>query len=339
MIEISGNEDATVVEDGIENTDISSFIDTGVYALNALLSGSIFRGIANNKIVALAGSESVGKTFFAMNIVKSFLDSNPESICVYFDSENAITKDMFANRGIDTKRVASIPVITIEEFRNQTIKMVDNYLSLDKKDRKPMLIVLDSLGMTSTSKEIRDTEEGKDTKDMTRAQIIKATFRVLTIKLGKAGIPLIMTNHTYEKLGSLYPEKEMGGGSGLKYSASTILYLSKRKEKVDNEVIGNVIHCKLIKSRFTKENKMIDSLLTYDKGLNKYYGLIPLAEKYGIFKKVSTRYEMPDGSKVFEKAINDEPEKYFTPEVLKKLDEAAGKEFRYGNEIPPEVKE
>jgi hypothetical protein len=124
----------------------------------------------------------------------------------------------------------------------------------------------------------------------------------------------------------------MGGGTGLRYSASTVLFLSKRKEKVDNEVVGNVIHCKLDKGRFTKENSMVDVLLRYDTGLNKYYGLLPIAEKYGIFKKVSTKYEMPDGTKVFEKTIVENPEKYFTKEILDQIDVAVGKEFKYGNE-------
>ena len=193
-------------------------------------------------------------------------------------------------------------------------------------------MILDSLGMLSSTKEMNDTAEGKDTRDMTRAQVTKATFRVLTLKLGKAGIPLIMTNHTYETM-SMFPQKVMGGGTGLRYAASTVLFLSKRKEKIDNEVVGNVIHCKLDKGRFTKENTMVDVLLRYDTGLNKYYGLLPIAEKYGIFKKVSTRYEMPDGTKAFEKNINENPEKYYTDDVMKQLETAVAQEFKYGNEI------
>jgi len=125
--------------------------------------------------------------------------------------------------------------------------------------------------------------------------------------------------------------------SGLKYSATTIVYLSKKKEKVDNEVVGNIIHCKLYKGRLTRENKMIDTLLTFDHGLDRYYGLLPLALKHGIFKKSSTKIELPDGSTAFESHINKNPEKYFTDEILKKIDEAAAKEFKYG--ISEEVEE
>lgn len=332
MVKTTGNEFASIVEDGIDGGDVTGFVDTGVYALNALMSGSLYGGMPANKIMALAGESSTGKTFFALSILKTFLDANPEAVCMYFDSEAAVTSDMFRTRGIDTKRVAVIGVATVEEFRNQAVKVVDNYLKMPVGERKPMMMVLDSLGMLSSSKEMNDTAEGKDTRDMTRAQVTKATFRVLTLKLGKAGIPLIMTNHTYETM-SMFPQKVMGGGTGLRYAASTVLFLSKRKEKIDNEVVGNVIHCKLDKGRFTKENSIVDVLLRYDTGLNKYYGLLPIAEKHGIFKKVSTRYEMPDGTKAFEKNINDNPEKYYTDAVMQQLEEAVGKEFKYGNEV------
>ena len=119
--------------------------------------------------------------------------------------------------------------------------------------------------------------------------------------------------------------------SGLKYAASTIVFLSKKKDKdSEGQVIGNIIHCKLYKSRLTKENQMIDVRLNYDSGLNLYYGLLDLALKHGIFKKVSTRIELPNGDKTFEKTINDDPEKFFTPDVMEKLELAAAKEFKYG---------
>jgi RecA/RadA recombinase len=338
MVKTTGNEYASIVEDGIDGGDVNGFVDTGVYALNALLSGSLYGGMPGNKIMALAGESSTGKTFFALSIIKTFLEANPDGVCMYFDSEAAVTSEMFRSRDIDTSRVAVIGVSTIEEFRNQALKVVDNYLKMPVGERKPMVMVLDSLGMLSSNKEMNDIAEGKDTRDMTRAQVAKATFRVLTLKLGKAGIPLIMTNHTYETM-SMFPQKVMGGGTGLRYAASTVLFLSKRKEKVDNEVVGNVIHCKLDKGRFTRENAMVDVLLRYDVGLNKYYGLLPIAEKYGIFRKESTRYVLPDGSKAFEKTINENPEKYYTAEVMEKLEEAVGREFRYGNELESEQKD
>ena len=110
------------------------------------------------------------------------------------------------------------------------------------------------------------------------------------------------------------------------------MYLSKRKEKDGKEIIGNIIHCKNYKSRLTKENALVDVRLTYKDGLDKYYGLLELAIKHGIFKSVSTRIELPDGSKQYAKTINNEPDKFFTKDVLTQIDEAAKKEFLYGTE-------
>ena len=332
IIKSTGNEYASLVEDGVEAGDVESFIDTGSYIFNALLSGSIYGGLPSNKLLALAGESATGKTYFLMGIVKNFLDANPDAGVIYFESESAITKQMVVDRGIDPKRMVIVPVTTVQEFRTQAIKVIDTYLAQNEADRKPIFLCLDSLGMLSTTKETLDSAEGKETRDMTRAQVLKATFRVLTLKLGKAKIPMVVTNHTYDVVGSMFPTKEMGGGSGLKYAASSIIYLSKKKEKDGTEVVGNIVHCKNHKSRLTIENKMVDVRLTYDKGLDKYYGLLELAEKYDIFKKVSTRYELPDGSKQFGKTILNDPETYFTEEIMSKLDEAASKEFKYGGE-------
>ena len=328
----AGNEYAALVSEGVEAGDVDSFIDTGSYIFNALLSGSIYGGLPANKITAVAGESATGKTFFVMGMVKSFLDANPNAGVLYFESESAITKQMVIDRGIDPNRMVILPVTTVQEFRTQAIRVLDDYLKQDEADRQPIMLCLDSLGMLSTTKEVDDTADGKETRDMTRAQVLKAAFRVLTLKLGKAKVPMIVTNHTYDVVGSMFPTKEMGGGSGLKYAASSIVYLSKKKEKDGTEVVGNIIHCKNQKSRLTIENKMVDVRLMYERGLDRYYGLLELALKYGIFKAVSTRIELPDGTKTFGKTINNDPEKFFTEEVMKQLDEVAQKEFKYGNQ-------
>ena len=327
LVKATGNEFASVVEEGVQAADVSGYIDTGSYILNALLSGSIFDGLPNNKITALAGESATGKTFFALGMCKQFLDDNPDSAVIYFESESAITKDMIESRGIDSSRIVIVPVTTVQEFRTQSIKIVDQYIE-DQSDMK-MMFVLDSLGMLSTTKEIEDTASGSETKDITRGQLVKGAFRVLTLKLGKAGVPLVVTNHTYDEMG-LFAKKVMGGGSGLKYAASSIVFLSKKKEKDGKDVIGNIIHCRNEKSRLTVEHKMVDVLLHYESGLDRYYGLLDLALKYGIFKKNGTRVELPDGTTQFGKTINNEPEKYFTQEVLELINEAAKKEFLYG---------
>lgn len=332
LIKETENEYATLAEDGIEAGDVTGYVGTGSYALNALLSGSIYGGIAANKVTALAGEPSTGKTFYAINVVRQFLSDNPKGFVFYFESEAALSKEMLTERGVDTKRVAVIPVSTVQEFRTQAVKILDKYMSEETK--LPMMFVLDSLGNLSTDKEITDITEGKDTRDMTRSQLIRGAFRVLTLKLGKAKVPLLVTNHTYQVIGQYVPVKKQGGGAGIEYAASTIVFLSKKKDRdADKQVTGAIITAVLDKSRLSIENKRVSTLLNYAHGLDPYYGLLELAEKFGIFKKVSTRYEFPDGIKAFESNILENPEKYFTKEVLDEIDKHCKVEFLYGGGI------
>jgi RecA/RadA recombinase len=321
-------DDYTELASDIDETE--TYVDTGSYIFNALVSGSIFGGVSGNKITAIAGESSTGKTFFSLAVVKNFLDSNPGGYCLYFDTEAAITKSLLESRGVDTKRLVVVRVVTIEDFRNKALKAVDIYLKASIEERKPCMFVLDSLGMLSTDKEITDALNEKQVRDMTKSQLVKGAFRMLTLKLGQAKIPMIVTNHTYDVIGAYVPTKEMGGGSGLKYASSTIVYLSKKKEKDGTEVIGNIIKAKTAKSRLSKENKDVEIRLFYDeRGLDKYYGLLELGELGGLWKNVAGRYEI-DGKKLYAKEILKNPEKYFTPEVMQALDETARKEFSYG---------
>ena len=326
-----------VKEIGDEYTQIASeideterFIDTGSYIFNGLISGSIFGGVSSNRITAIAGESSTGKTYFSLAVVKNFLDTNPDGYCLYFDTEAAVNKGLLESRGIDTTRLVVVNVVTIEEFRSKALKAVDIYLKTTEEDRKPCMFVLDSLGMLSTEKEIRDALDDKQVRDMTKSQLVKGAFRMLTLKLGQANVPLIVTNHTYDVIGAYVPTKEMGGGSGLKYAASTIVYLSKKKEKDGKEVIGNIIKAKTHKSRLTKENRDVEVRLYYDeRGLDRYYGLLELGEIGGMWKNVAGRYEI-NGKKLYAKQILANTEEYFTEEVMQKLDTIAKEYFSYG---------
>ena len=328
-----------VKEIGDEYTQIAAdideterFIDTGSHIFNAVVSGSIYGGVSSNKITAIAGETSTGKTYFSLAIVKNFLDTNPDGYCLYFDTEAAITKGLLASRGIDQNRLVVVNVVTVEEFRGKALKAVDIYLKTDEENRKPCMFVLDSLGMLSTEKEIRDALDDKQVRDMTKSQLVKGAFRMLTLKLGQANIPLIVTNHTYDVIGSYVPTKEMGGGSGLKYAASTIIYLGKKKEKDKTEVVGNIIKAKTVKSRLSKENQQVEIRLYYDeRGLDRYYGLLELGELGGLWKNTAGRYEI-NGKKIYGKEILKNPTQYFTDDIMNKLDTIAQKHFSYGTD-------
>jgi RecA/RadA recombinase len=333
------DDSTTIASDGLGSAEFGGFIDTGSYALNAVLSGSLYGGVADNKTTGFAGESSTGKTFFVLGIVKTFLETNPTGGVVYYDTESAVTKDMMKTRGIDIDRVIISEPNTIQEFRTKALKTIDTYLLRPKDKRPPMMFVLDSLGQMSSSKELADSTEGNDTRDMTKSQIIKATFRVITSKLAKAKIPLIITNHVYAVIGAYVPTSELSGGSGFKYAASTIAMLSKKKDKDGTDIIGNFITVKMYKSRLSKENAKVTVKLSYKTGLDRYYGLLDIAEEGGIFVKSGTRYELPNGEKVFGKSINDNPLKYYTPEIMLRLEKVAQSMYSYGDDEEDNVEE
>ena len=323
------DENTSVAADGIAAAEFSGWVDTGSYALNAVLSGSLYGGIADNKSTGFAGESATGKTFFVLGIVKAFQDKYEDGIVIYYDSEAAVTKQMMESRGIDTKRVVISEPETIQKFRHHALKMLDAYIKTPEAKRPKMMFVLDSLGMLSSTKEIEDTEKGAETKDMTKPGIIKAAFRVLTLKMARAKVPMLVTNHVYAAIGAYVPTNEMSGGSGFKYAASTIAMLSKSKDRDGKDVIGSLIRVRMYKSRLSKENQMVTVKLSYKTGLDRYYGLHEMCIEAGIWDKAAKGIKI-NGSGYFEKAIYKNPDKFFTEDVLQRLEKYVNATYSYG---------
>ena len=59
-------DDFTQLASDIDETE--RYVDTGSYIFNGLISGSIFGGVSNNKITAIAGESSTGKYFFSLAV-------------------------------------------------------------------------------------------------------------------------------------------------------------------------------------------------------------------------------------------------------------------------------
>lgn len=338
LLKATGNDAATIVgKDGII-TDASGFVNTGSYTLNALLGGSIFAGLVENKITALAGESGVGKTYFALDIARNFLVENPEGVVVCFDTEAAITSQMIEERVGNSDRFALFPITTIQQLGTQISKLLTQYENQKKSnpDAK-LLIILDSMGNLSTSKEVADMEEGNETKDMTRAQLIKGTFRALTVRLAKDHVPLLFTNHTYQGMG-MFSTKQMSGGSGPLYCASQIIFLTKAKISEGKEKIGNIINMTMYKGRMTREGSKASTRLFFESGLDKFYGLVDICKEFNIWDMESKQF-LIDGKKVWPKTVENNPQEYFTDDVLLKVDEACKKKFLYGSDYVEPVQE
>lgn len=276
--------DGAIIEDSIY-AKIDEWIPTGSYIFNAALSGSLFGGMPNRRSLMFAGEESTGKTYLALSIVRSAqaMDYFP----IYYDSEGSIDVDFVKRLGVDTKKFRIENVSTIEEFATLGAKLNETIADLRKAGKTPpkIMVVLDSLGNLSSTKEKADTTSGTDKRDMTKQQSIRRAFRVIGNDFAKNGIPFIICNHVYAKVGSYVPGNEISGGGGIKYNTSIIFVLTKSKlEDKDSEEhvkkqgldqytkVGIVVTLQPYKQRFARPIKVQIHIPFYKKP-NPYVGL------------------------------------------------------------------
>ncbi len=263
--------------DTLDKSSISSidhYIPTGNFMLNACLTGSLFGGYPNNRAVALAGPSGTGKTFLILNAIKQAQKMGYSII--YYDSENAVDRELVEKFGIDISTFRYEPCNTVQEYRTSVTNLADTLLEQKKKGAElpKIMIVLDSAGNLATQKEIDDARTGANKSDMTRAKLLKSTFRILMTKLGICKIPFLLTNHTYMTQ-DLFSKQVGGGGTGPEYAASIILFLAKAKLKEGGdgkEQTGIVVTAKPNKNRFAKP-RPIKFHISFNKGMNPYVGL------------------------------------------------------------------
>lgn len=280
---------------------ISDWISTGSYSLNKVLSGSINKGFANNRVYCIAGPSSTGKSLICAKTV-----AEAQKIgytIIYFDTEGAIDNDFMARFGVNTEELIRIPVVTISEFRNQAIDTIRKWRADDNTKDEKLLIFCDSIGNLAGTKEMNDVEEGKSASDMgQRAKELRACARMLTSIAAQNNVPIIVTNHSYEQSAAnpqAAPIQKMSGGEGFMYAASAVIFLKKRqhKEKSENVLgdnvnkkLGNFIIATAEKNRFVPEGTKGEIYASFDKGISPYYGLLEDAVEAGLIEIRSTRY-------------------------------------------------
>ena len=252
-------------------SEIDHYIPTGNYHLNACLTGSLFGGYPNNRAVALAGPSGTGKTYLILNAIKQ-AQKQGYSI-IFYDSENAVDKNLVEKFGIDPKTFRYEPCNTVQEFRSSVTAITDVLIEQKKKGiaLPKIMVVLDSAGNLATQKEIDDAKTGSSKADMTRAKLLKSTFRIIMTQFGICKIPFLFTNHTYQTQ-DLFSRQVGGGGTGPEYAASIILFLGKAKLKEGIEQTGIIVTAKPNKNRFAKPTN-IKFHISFNKGMNPYVGL------------------------------------------------------------------
>lgn len=320
-----GNEDIFIMSDENNPYKVVEYFDTGCYILNAALSdGDIYKGLPIGKRVGIAGPSSVGKSYFIMNIIKRYLDKEEESVAVIFESEGASVLEMGESVGVDKERVLIVPVHSVEDFRTQAIRMLDEIKEQQKeakksKSKKPSYIMcLDSLGNLPTEKELRDAREGNDKQDLTRSKIIRSIFRIITLPLSMTSTPLLVSNHSYSSQ-EMYSRQVTSGGEGYRYACDVSGILSKAQDKEGTDRIGSIITFTVDKSRFIPEGQKFKIAISFSKGIYPYSNLIDFAEEFEIIKKEGISFVFKDGTKVKAKELRRNIEKYFHQEVMDEL--------------------
>jgi RecA/RadA recombinase len=334
LIKVSGNDYAFRIDDDSNPYVVREWIDTGCYAMNAIISdGDIFKGLPRGKRLAFAGPPGSGKSLLTIFLIRAFLKQNENSYVIAFESEGATIVDMCKTMGIPEDRIVVLPVHTVEDFKSQSAKIMVHIKEEKEKlkDKAPnYIMILDSIGMLGTEKEREDAQKGINKADMgLRSKLIKSAFRILTLDLSITGTPFISVTHSYDTM-ELFSKQVASGGNGLIYASDVIIMLTKAKEKDGKEQIGVVLSLNLNKSRYMPEGKKVKLLLLFKKGIYKYSYLLDLGIDLGAIEKSGNSYIFPDGQKGMKKAILKNGKDFFNEANLTELQLAIKSAFEFG---------
>jgi RecA/RadA recombinase len=334
------NPDATFLEDSSISTP-SDWIDTGSRALNAIISGSLHKGIPVGRITGFAGPSGAGKTLIMNKIMANAQKKG--YIAVIWDSEVAVDKESAKNVGMDLKKTKYYPVETIEECRNQVSTFLDNVIAANDPDNK-FIVAIDSLGNLASSKEIEDARKGKDAADVgQRAKATKSMMRAITYKAAKAKVPILFSNHIYEGM-EMFPSliKNQAGGKGPIYLASVLVQLSLRNEKttdnpdeksigISHNVSGITMGALTVKNRIVPPFLKTELYLNFKTGLDTNTGLFDLALGLGVIEQNGKTYNFNGESVGYRKNIEKDPK--FWETVCPVLEQKLQEELRYGSAV------
>lgn len=243
---------------------------TAIPIINMALSGRVDGGLTSG-LTFLAGPSRHFKSLLGLIMVSAYMKKYPDSVCLFYDSEFGITPQYIQANGIDTNRVLHVPIEDLEQLKFDITKRLH---SLERGEK--VIIFIDSVGNLASKKEAEDALEGKSVADMSRAKVMKSLWRIITPHLTTKDIPCIAVNHTYQTM-EMYSKAIMSGGTGGMYSANQVFIIGKAQEKDGTELKGYHFTINIEKSRFVKEKSKFPFLVTFDKGISKWSGLLDIA--------------------------------------------------------------
>ena len=343
------NPDATYLSDS-PLSEVTDWISSDCYALNAIMSGSVYRAVPVGRIVTFYGLQSTGKTLILNKIIANAMKQG-FSRAVYFDSEMALDMGVAERLGCDPSKIKHAPIEIIEDCKNQIITLLTKIIEIGAKNK--IIIAIDSLGNMNAQKEFNDVEKEKSASDMgLRAKSLTSLMRMLTYRAAKAGTPVLCTNHVYENPTELHPgmiKKQTGGLKPL-YIASILVQLAVTNNKLEDDpkaaasILGDRISGVTLRA-LTAKNRFIPPFISaegieinFKTGLNKYKGLLDLAEKYGMILRDGNAYQMKNGTSIGYAPTFEDKAEFWENGPLQELDGLIQKDLTYSNEKYKDLK-
>ena len=330
-------------------SNVDGWLDTGSMVLNGIVSGSLFGGIPKNRMTLLAGPSMTGKSFILQKILANAQKEG--LIPVIFDSENAIDKDGAAALGLDVSKVKYVPVFSIEECRNT---IYDFLMKVKEKGQEgKFIIAIDSLGNMESQLQIGRMTKNNVSSDMgSRAKAMKTLLRTCTQLSGLTKTTILATNHIYEDPSAMFPTlvKAMPGGTAAVYLPSVTIQLARKPVKEDKNTDGKlaalqksysgvILRALTVKNRFIKQYLQGEMYLSFERGLNKYYGLLDLAVGLGAVVQSGATYQLPDGTKLGYYSKWKDDTELWDNTIVPVIEEKIKSEWKYGNKINDDVPE
>lgn len=277
--------------DSGKKREIKTWIDTGSYTLNALISGDMTKGFPGNRAVMLAGEQAVGKTFFAVyGFARPLVEMG--YFIFYIDTENALTDDTLISYGLPEGTFKIISQDVVEELKvnfDTILTQLEEARGKSLENKNKCAFVLDSQGMLDTLKSRADIQKENYVNDMTAQKELKRLYRSILVRMGELEIPLLITNHVYANIGGYGDPTKVAGGSGGLYASTVILHMRKKQYKEGDIRKGTIITAKNIKSRICRDGLESSVYLNFEKGLNKWYGLHLFAVDADLIEKWSAK--------------------------------------------------
>lgn len=294
--------------------DPDTWISTGNFALNYLISGNFSKGIPLGKVSMFSGQSGAGKSYIVSgNIVKN---AQAQGIyCIVMDTENALDEAWLHALGVDTseEKLLKLNVSQINDAAQIINDFVKEYKTQAPEDRQKILFVIDSIGMMSSAIGAAQFEKNEMKGDFgSKPKELMALVRNCLNMFGDLNIGLCCTNHSYSSQDPYSPDDKISGGAGPVYASSIVVAMKQLKLKEDaagnkiTEVRGIRAGCKVMKTRFNKPFEDIELQIPYDTGMSPYSGFFDLIEKKKFVTKDGNRYVYID--------LNGEVHKYFRKE-------------------------